>query len=119
NTVAEQCTVVVDRRLLPGTSRDDAVAGIRKRIDAIGDPELDYAVDVTTFGEASELDPGHPFVADVQRAVASATGRQPGVIGMTFTTDARFVRNQAGIPAVVCGPGEVAQAHINDEFVSV
>ena len=28
---------------------------------------------------------------------------------MTFTTDARFVRNQAGIPAVVCGPGDIAR----------
>jgi acetylornithine deacetylase/succinyl-diaminopimelate desuccinylase len=38
---------------------------------------------------------------------------------MSFTTDARFVRNQAGIPTVVCGPGEVAQAHGNDEYVTI
>ena len=38
---------------------------------------------------------------------------------MTFTTDARFVRNQAGIPAVVCGPGNIAQAHGIDEWVSI
>jgi succinyl-diaminopimelate desuccinylase len=43
----------------------------------------------------------------------------PGVIGMTFTTDARFVRNQAGIPAVVCGPGRIEQAHTDDEYVDV
>ena len=41
------------------------------------------------------------------------------MIGMSFTTDARFVRNQAGIPAVVCGPGDVGIAHGNDEWVSV
>ena len=29
------------------------------------------------------------------------------------------MRNQAGIPSVVCGPGEIAQAHINDEWVEV
>ena len=38
---------------------------------------------------------------------------------MSFTTDARFVRNQAGIPTVVCGPGAVEQAHVNDEWVAV
>jgi acetylornithine deacetylase/succinyl-diaminopimelate desuccinylase len=38
---------------------------------------------------------------------------------MSFTTDARFMRNQAGIPTVVCGPGAVEQAHVNDEWVSV
>ena len=46
-------------------------------------------------------------------------GRRPGIIGMSFTTDARFMRNQAGIPTVVCGPGAVEQAHVNDEWVSV
>jgi acetylornithine deacetylase/succinyl-diaminopimelate desuccinylase len=38
---------------------------------------------------------------------------------MPFATDARFVRNQAGIPAVVCGPGELSQAHVDDEWVAV
>jgi acetylornithine deacetylase/succinyl-diaminopimelate desuccinylase len=58
-------------------------------------------------------------VKQVGAAVERATGRQPAIIGMSFTTDARFVRNQAGIPTVVCGPGAVAQAHGNDEWVSV
>ena len=38
---------------------------------------------------------------------------------MQFTTDARFVRNQAGIPAVVCGPGDIDKAHGVDESVSI
>ncbi len=71
------------------------------------------------YGEASELDAAHPFVGQVRRAVEMATGEEPPVIGMSFTTDARFVRNQAGIPAVVCGPGDVELAHGNDEWVSV
>jgi succinyl-diaminopimelate desuccinylase len=119
NTVAEQCRLEVDRRLLPGTGKDAAVAVIRNHIKAIGDAELDYDLDVTTFGEASELDTTHPFVAAVAGAISRVTGVEPDVIGMTFTTDARFVRNQAGIPAVVCGPGDVSQAHTNDEYVEV
>jgi acetylornithine deacetylase/succinyl-diaminopimelate desuccinylase len=47
------------------------------------------------------------------------TGREPDTIGMSFTTDARFVRNQAGIPAVVCGPGDIGQAHVHDEWLSI
>ena len=84
-----------------------------------GDPDLHYDMDVTMFGEASELDRTHPLVHAVAAAIAGTTGVAPDVIGMSFTTDARFVRNQAGIPAIVCGPGEVAQAHINDEWVAV
>ena len=119
NTVAESCTLVVDRRLLPGTSREAAEAGLRERIDAIDEPDLRYQLEPGVYGEASELDPGHPFVDEVQAAMAAAVGRPAPVIGMTFSTDARFVRNQAGIPAVVCGPGDLSQAHTNDEWVVV
>ena len=119
NTVAEQCVIQADRRLLPGVSCEEAVAELRALIDADGDPDLRYDVEVTTFGEASEMDPAHPFAAQVAKAVSSVRGSVPNTIGMPFTTDARFLRNQAGIPAVVCGPGNVAQAHVHDEYVEV
>lgn len=119
NTVAERCTLTVDRRLLPGTTQAEAEAGLRARIDAIGDLDLRYDLEVDVYGEASELDPSHEFVGQVQAAMVDALGREAPVIGMGFTTDARFVRNQAGIPAVVCGPGEVSQAHVHDEWVAV
>jgi len=119
NTVAERCRLVIDRRLLPGATRDSAVARLRTQIDAAGVPSLRYDLDVKVFGEASELVADHPFVLQVRRAVAAVTGEEPPVIGMSFTTDARFVRNQSGIPAVVCGPGDIEQAHVNDEWVAV
>ena len=114
NTVAEQCVMQVDRRLLPGMTLDDALAQLKGLIN----PEVDYDLDVVVFGEASEMDPNHPFAELVRRAVIR-TGGDPRIIGMSFTTDARFVRNQAKLPAVVCGPGDVAQAHTFDEFVTV
>ena len=119
NTVAEECEVVIDRRLLPGATEDGAVAELRERIDAIGDPDLRYSFDVTLFGEASELDPEHWLARQVRQSIAEVLGEDAAVIGMPFTTDARFVRNQAGVPTVVCGPGDVAQAHGFDEFVSI
>lgn len=119
NTVAESCRLGLDRRLLPGVGCEAAVAELRSRIEAAGVSDLHYDLDVLTFGEASEMDPADPWVARVADAVRSATGKTPETIGMSFTTDARFVRNQAKIPAVVCGPGEIAQAHANDEWVSV
>lgn len=119
NTVAEACRLGVDRRVLPGATAESTVGELRARIDATGVEGLRYDLDVLVFGEASELRADHPWAAQVRAAVAAATGAVPATIGMSFTTDARFVRNQAGIPAVVCGPGEVAQAHTTDEFVAV
>jgi acetylornithine deacetylase/succinyl-diaminopimelate desuccinylase family protein len=119
NTVAESCRVTVDRRVLPGATLESTLAEVEAKVQAVGDPDMRYDVEVEVFGEASELDADHPYAALVRRCIAEATGRQPGVIGMPFTTDARFVRNGAGVPAVVCGPGGIAQAHVHDEWVAV
>ena len=119
NVVAERCRLEVDRRVLPGTTREEAVAGLRARIDAIDDPELRYDLDVDLFGEPSELDRDDPFVATFQKAYTEVLGTPGTVIGMQFTTDARFVRNQAGVPTIVCGPGDIDKAHGVDESVSI
>jgi succinyl-diaminopimelate desuccinylase len=119
NTVAESCVVGVDRRILPGATEESTRAELEARIAEAGIDGLRYEFELDTFGEASEMSPGDPLVKQVGDAVARATGRTPGVIGMSFTTDARFVRNQAGIPAVVCGPGAIEQIHGDDEYVAV
>jgi acetylornithine deacetylase len=38
--------------------------------------------------------------------------------GVSYATEAGLFE-RAGCPAVVCGPGDIAQAHAADEFVSV
>jgi succinyl-diaminopimelate desuccinylase len=119
NTVAESCRVTVDRRVLPGATLESTLAEVEAKVRDVGDPDLRYEVEVEVFGEASELDADHPFAVLVRGCIEEVTGRQPEVIGMPFTTDARFVRNGVGVPAVVCGPGGIAQAHVHDEWVDI
>ena len=119
NVVAEWCRLQVDRRLLPGSDLDGAIESLRRKIDALDDPELDYDIAVDMYGEASELDRSDPFLATFQHAYETVLGAPGPIIGMQATTDARFVRNQAGIPALVCGPGDLDQAHTIDESVSI
>ena len=118
NVVAERCTIKVDRRVLPGATEEGAVDSIRRKIEAAG-AGVPYAIETLMFGEASELDGGDAFLGRFQDAYAAVLGGPGPVIGMQFTTDARFVRNQAGIPAVVCGPGDLDQAHRVDESVAI
>jgi succinyl-diaminopimelate desuccinylase len=119
NIVAEHAVIGFDRRILPGTSRDEAVASIHRRLKTAGLSGIEYEVEVDDFGEGSEMPAGHPFAELVRACVQDASGERPPTIGMTFTTDARFVRNQGDIPSVVCGPGNVAQAHVIDEWVDI
>jgi acetylornithine deacetylase/succinyl-diaminopimelate desuccinylase len=119
NIVAEQARISFDRRLLPGMSEEEAVAGLRQRIDAAALPATEYEIEIEDFGEGSEMSPDHPFAELVRQCAASVTGHVPSTIGMTYTTDARFVRNQGHIPAIVLGPGSIAQAHGIDEWVEI
>jgi succinyl-diaminopimelate desuccinylase len=119
NIVVEEARIGFDRRLLPGTSLDEAVAAIRRRVKSAGLEGIEYEIEVFDYGEGSEMSPEHPFAELLRQSISSVTNIKPVTIGMTFTTDARFVRNQAGIPAVVCGPGNIAQAHGVDEWVSI
>jgi acetylornithine deacetylase/succinyl-diaminopimelate desuccinylase family protein len=119
NIVADHCVLTIDRRTLPGMTEASTLDELRRSIDALHVTDLDYDIDVLVFGEASELQSEHPWVDFLQAHIAAELGAPATVLGMTFATDARFVRNDAGVPAIVFGPGSIEQAHVNDEWVEV
>ena len=116
NVVAQTCSLLLDRRVLPGTTEADAIASVRSKVEPLGVHDWQLAVDF--FGSASEIAQDHPWVDTVRNSFVAALGREPELVGMHFTTDARYVRAR-GIPAVVVGPGDIEQAHRVDESVSV
>jgi acetylornithine deacetylase/succinyl-diaminopimelate desuccinylase len=114
NIVASECRMKVDRRVLPGHTREQAVADLRRLIEATATRlghAISYEIDVLAFVEASELNAKDPFV-DYLMTTCTAP-----LTGMYFGTDARFLRNQLDIPTVVFGPGSVKVAHTADEYV--
>lgn len=59
-----------------------------------------------------------PLVAAMAGAHRAAHGRTPDMVGTAGTTDARFYRNQLGIPALCYGP-RVVNMHAADERVEL
>jgi succinyl-diaminopimelate desuccinylase len=112
NIVASSCVLGVDRRVLPGQSQAEALAELEAVLDRAG-PGVEREVRVVAFAEGSELDADHPFVGMVR----AATESEAAVRGLYLGTDARFLRNELGIPTVVYGPGSMTVAHTADEYV--
>jgi acetylornithine deacetylase len=118
NVVPDWCEIEVDRRLIPGEDAATCLAESRKAIDR--EPALAGAVE---FGEPwTHMPPlsvrAGDWIEPLTRAIETATGRRPRLMGVPFGTDAGPL-NQHGTPCVVFGPGDIAQAHTSDEWIDL
>lgn len=117
NTVPDSCGIHLDRRLLPGESGADAIDDVTRFVQAW--PGVDFPVHTTPTLDCPALpaDGGDEWVAKLGTTIDSVVGRHE-IHAVPYGTDASTVR-QAGIPAVVFGPGDIAQAHTKDEWVEL
>jgi acetylornithine deacetylase/succinyl-diaminopimelate desuccinylase family protein len=123
NVVPGECTFAIDRRLIPGESRESVVAEIAETLDAIArdDPEFRYELAIDPMQDhipANITDDDSPLVQAVQESVRAVTGTEPEYfVAWAGATDGRFYR-RAGIDTVGYGPGG-ENAHGANEAVFV
>lgn len=111
NTIPAECAAGFDWRLHPSDDPDSARSELVARL-AEAAPRVSLA-SVSLADGGLDLDPGHPLVAAALVATGSAEA-----IGLRAGTDAsKFTR--AGVPAIVLGPGSLAQAHTADEWIEL
>ncbi|HAB17747.1 MAG TPA: peptidase [Verrucomicrobiales bacterium] len=112
NIVPDTCTISLDRRTLPGETE----AQVRREISALLRKHRLKA----TFDNL-RLAPCHPLETSPQHAwvrlLCGIAGRRK-TVGVHYFCDAAPLA-EAGTPAVVFGPGDIAQAHTRDEWISV
>ncbi len=127
NQVPAECTLTIDRRVVPGETRESVVAEIEAQLAEVRReiPELDWRlVPVTGPDGREEYNPAnmtpldHPLVALVRAAMGRVTGREAEIfVDWAGATDARLFRD-LGIPTVVLG-GAGSGFHGADEHVRV
>ena len=69
--------------------------------------------------ESGETNPNHPIVKTLASSYEQVAGRSPKLEGVTYGSDLRLFTKHANIPAVLYGPGDVANAHAANEFVVI
>jgi acetylornithine deacetylase len=70
------------------------------------------------FGSSS-IDPDDPLVTTLREAAEAVTGTRPETVGAPYGCDMALWTRVGGARCLVYGPGDVAQAHAADEWVSV
>ena len=119
--VAAECTVSLDRRLMPDDDAqqilDRLLAQVREAgIDTDG---ISVSAEVTMEMPGFRTPEDHPLVSNSVAALADA-GVDSAVRGWTAACDGGFVVRDLGVPAIVMGPGGLNdQAHQVNESVSI
>ena len=119
STYPERCVVELERRTLPGERAEDALAEVRAACDRVRArrPALDADVELCFAAGPSDVPAEAPIVRALGAALAGA-GEGVRIEGMSAWTDCAHL-NDAGIPAVCFGPGDIALAHAAEEWVEV
>lgn len=118
NTVPDECAIEIDRRLVPGEEGQDAFLELKRYLDRC--PELDFDIEHETpwmWGVTLSDTINRPLGERLAAAARGVAGRSR-LIGVPYGTDAAII-NRGGAPAVVFGPGSIAQAHTCDEWLDL
>lgn len=119
NTVPAECSIEIDRRLIPGENPQAAFQHVQDYVAAKlpGDvPHLSHDKPMIISAGLNDTNNG-PLAAAVMASLARR-GRTGELQGVPFGTDATATSG-AGVPSIVFGPGSIAQAHTCDEWIEV
>lgn len=118
NIVPDRCTIEIDRRVLPAeeplVAYDQVCEYLQnklgERFPLQHDPPYQHANGLT--------DENNTALAELLSCTIRRLGGPGRLEGVPFGTDAPAFAT-VGLPAVVFGPGSIAQAHTHDEWIAV
>jgi acetylornithine deacetylase len=125
NTVPRDCELTVELRYLPGT---DELAPLDRLLQFTQDtlvPEMsgmhrEAGIEWTVLNDTPGLDlpEQHPLLRQVNKLLGAQLAPGRATQRVAYSTEAGLFQ-RAGIPTVLCGPGDIAQAHRPDEYVAL
>lgn len=104
NIIPDRAEACIEARAIPGVDPRQILAPLT----AIGGVEAEWLSDYPALA----LDAGHPLAA----IAAEISGHAP-LQAVSYGTEAGLFQ-QAGVPSIVCGPGDIARAHKPEEYLT-
>lgn len=122
NITPNYCEVEWDYRPIPGTDEDEIynrycdfienkiLPKMREKSDEFGDVQTDYLAKVPCL---------FPETGSDAETLVKHLAEQNSTTVVSYGTEAGIFHQKGGVPAVVCGPGSILQAHKADEYVEI
>ncbi|MER8955463.1 acetylornithine deacetylase [Mesorhizobium sp. M0833] len=113
NIIPGQCTADIEVRAVPGVSPASLLEPVKTRLFALRDSGFDVV-----WHELSTYPALAPANGSALAAVLTElTGQEP-LTAVSFGTEAGLYQ-QAGIDAIICGPGDIGRAHRRNEYIEI
>ena len=119
NVVPKDCVFQFDMRTLPNASAEALYQGIRAYAEQLAremqSTDASAGIDLKWMSQTAGL-AAHETDAIVQWAMRLSNNHSVGKV--CYGTEAGLFQKM-GVPTVICGPGDIAQAHSPNEFVAL
>ncbi|WP_206447938.1 M20 family metallopeptidase [Agrococcus sp. KRD186] len=118
--VPDRCTLLVDRRLMPDETGEQALAQLEAGIAGLpGIPGCTAHARLQMEMPGFETDPTHSLVQAAVTAL-TAEGAEAPMEAWTAACEGGFIARHHGCPTIILGPGDItSQAHQPDERVAI
>jgi acetylornithine deacetylase len=113
NIIPDRCTADIEARAVPGVPPSSLLEPVKARLFALRDSGFEVAWQELSSYPALALVNGSELAA----TLTQLTGQEP-LTAVSFGTEAGLYQ-QAGIDAVICGPGEIGRAHRPNEYIEI
>jgi acetylornithine deacetylase ArgE len=115
NIIPDQCTLDLSTRLIPGHDKPAVSMGwFKDMIHTLKERDPEFKADILELTASRPLDV--PEDSEVVHLLTKMLHKQPS--GAPYYTEA-VNYTAAGIPTIICGPGNIDQAHTPDEYISL
>jgi acetylornithine deacetylase len=113
NIIPDRCTADVEVRAVPGVSPSTLLEPVKARLFALRDSGFEVEWHELSAYPALAL----PEDSELTALLVELTGQGP-LAAVSYGTEAGLYQ-QAGIDAIICGPGDIRRAHRPDEYIEI
>lgn len=126
NIVPDKCVIQIDRRWLPSETLEsiyEELEGLAKKaVEKIGGKyEIRAMREFTAsmINTPHNIDINHKLVKEALKSTEKFTGIKKEPVAFPAWSDAALLSNNSDCEAIILGPGNINQAHANDEFCDI
>jgi acetylornithine deacetylase/succinyl-diaminopimelate desuccinylase family protein len=113
NVVPDSCEIDIDRRTIPGETDESVKKEMKNLFRKLKIKSPEFSATRSVPCPPLDTDPSLPIIQSFLKA-----SNRRRTIGVPYFTDASPI-SMGGTPALVYGPGNIAQAHSKNEWVSL